>query len=63
VNVRLIPRAQSALDGLLSDSKLNVTDLINRAVLAYAHFWEFEKEGAEVVVNRSDGTAERIKMI
>lgn len=60
VNVQLLPHVGTALDELLADSKMSVTDLINRAVETYALLWPAKVDGAEVVVHYSDGSSKQV---
>jgi hypothetical protein len=63
VNVELRPRAQSALDELIKEDGISVTEAVSQSVQAYGHLRAIEREGAEFLARYSDGTTERIKLI
>jgi len=56
--VVLIPRAQEALDGTAARMGLTKTDVMNRALQAYAFLEEQWAAGATILVRRGDSTEE-----
>lgn len=57
-SVSLIPRAQEALDATAERTGLSKTDVINRALQAYAFLEEQHADGAKILVRRGDSTEE-----
>jgi hypothetical protein len=57
-NVALIPRTQEALDATTRRTGLSKTDVVNRAVQAYAFLEEQWSAGARILVQHGDMTEE-----
>lgn len=63
LNIKLTPRAHTALAELVRGTATNKTVLANRAVLVYAWLVQQEAEGGELVMHRADGTASSVALI
>lgn len=63
-SVTLVPPARSAVDILMSITRLNKADVINRAVQIYAFIEEHRtKQGKELWMRDEDGTFERVHIV
>jgi hypothetical protein len=62
ISAILIPRAQEALDLTVKRMGLSKTDVINRALQAYAFLEEEMTTGATVLVRR-DGVIEEVRFL
>ena len=58
ITIALIPKAQEALDTLTGRSGLSKTDVINRALQAYAFLEDQAAGGAKILVQRGRNTEE-----
>jgi predicted transcriptional regulator len=58
MSVSLVPRAQEALDATAERTGLSKTDVINRALQAYAFLEEQWADGAKILVRRGETTEE-----
>jgi hypothetical protein len=63
VTVNLIPRAWAAADDTASLLGLSRTDVINRALQAYAWFERATADGGEVLIRSKDGGVERVTFL
>ena len=63
VTVALIPAARAAVTAAAGLLGLSETDVINRAVVAYAFLEEELSGGGEVVVRREDGTVLQVMFL
>jgi hypothetical protein len=62
ISAILIPRAQEALDQAARRTGLTTTDIVNRALQAYAFLEEEMTTGATVLVRR-DGVTEEVRFL
>lgn len=60
ITVGLIPTAWSALEALMTHTRLNRTDVVNRALSVYAMVDENTRKGQELVFRDRDTGKERV---
>jgi hypothetical protein len=63
VTVNLIPKAWAAAEGTAERLRLTRTDVINRALQAYAYLEEQAAAGSEVLVRHPDGTVRQVMFL
>ena len=63
VTVNLIPKAWDAANETATRLGLSRTDVINRALQAYAFIEQVTAGGSEVLVRSGDGTVEQVKFL
>ena len=63
VTVNLIPKAWEAANETAARLGLSRTDVINRALQAYAFIEQVMAGGSEVLVRSGDGTVEQVKFL
>lgn len=64
VTVNLVPGAMEALEHAVATTGESKTDAINRAVRAYDWLVRvLAEDGGELVLQRKDGTAERVRFL
>ena len=63
VTVNLIPRAWEAANETAALLGLSRTDVINRALQAYAFFEKTAAEGSQILVRSADGHVEQVKFL
>ena len=63
VTVNLIPKAWEAANATATLLGLSRTDVINRALQAYAFLEQATADGSEVLVRSSDGKVEQVKFL
>jgi hypothetical protein len=63
VTVALIPAARAAVTQTAGRTGLSETDVINRALQAYAYLEEQVAAGSEVLVRHPDGTVHQVMFL
>lgn len=63
VNVNLTKRAAQTLEALVAENAATKTDVINRAILAYAFLENEVGKGNEVLIRTSDGEVQRVQFL
>lgn len=63
ITVNVTKRAKNSLDTTAEREYMTKTDVVNRALNAYAFLMELQSEGATVSVQYKDGTKERLRFL
>ena len=63
VTVNLIPKAWDAVNATAALLGLSRTDVINRALQAYAFFEQTAAGGSEVLIRSGDGDVQQVKFL
>jgi len=63
VTVNLIPKAWDAANATATLLGLSRTDVINRAIQAYAFFEQTRADGSEVFVRSADGSMTQVRFL
>lgn len=63
LHVLITPKTSQALRDAAEVEGLSKTDIVNRAIQAYAWLLEQKTLGAEILVHQSDGTSGRVHFL
>ena len=63
ITVNLIPQAWTAAEETAARLSLTKTDVINRALQAYAFFEQEIANGSEVLIRSRDGDTQQVKFL
>lgn len=63
ITVTITPRTRAALEGLVAETGLSQTDVVNRAVQLYAFVDGADRGGARLVVQWPSGDSEVVKFL